>query len=78
MNIKWQSATTRPATHHAFQITEEIVGRLHSVNVYEFRLGELSLLHSRDTLQPGDWIVKTEKGFEHFTAEKFKQHYMEP
>lgn len=79
MNIQWKNATTRPSTHHAFQLTEELTGRLHSVNAYEFKFDHFCFITDKtDTLYVGDWVVRTEKGFEYLTQDEFKRLYLEP
>lgn len=78
-NPQWQSVTTRPATHHALKITEEVKGTtMKGTSVYHFPLGETIFVTGKtDTLRVGDWIVKTEKGLEFFSADEFRKTYME-
>lgn len=80
MNIKWQNAEKRAPIHHAAQITEEVKGTaMEGTSMYQFPFGELIFVTGKtDTMRVGDWVVKTEKGYEFFTAAEFKKEYMEP
>jgi hypothetical protein len=87
-SLKWQDVTTLPQTHHALKIAEGVSVRIASISqglnkpkTYEFLIGDESRVRIQTTktgnIKPGDWIVKTDEGYEYFSAEEFNRHYLE-